>query len=77
MNGQTLGWDPFEADVSGSTAEVEVIISRRNTFGPLHDTERYRYWNTPAHWVTEGYEFEPNPVLHPSGLLAAPMLAFK
>ncbi len=77
INGQTLGWDPFEAEVSETTAQVEVIMSRRNTFGPLHDAERYRYWNGPDHWITEGDEFEPHPVLHPSGLLAAPMIKRK
>ena len=69
---QVLGWDPFEAEVSGDVAEVEIVLSRRNTFGPLHDAEKERYWNWPGHWITEGDEFEPNPVLIPSGLLAAP-----
>jgi len=77
INGQTLGWDPFEAEVSETTAQVEVIMSRRNTFGPLHDAERYRYWNGPDHWTTEGDECEPHPVLHTSGLLAAPMIKRK
>ena len=58
--------------VSGAVAEVEIILSRRNPFGPLHDAEKERYWNWPGHWITEGDEFEPNPVLIPSGLLAAP-----
>lgn len=74
INGKLLGWDPFEADVSGTNAEVEVVLSRRNTFGPLHDAKSYRYWNTPDHWITSGEEFEPNPVLQPSGLLAPPLL---
>jgi len=36
---QILGWDPFEADLSShdQEVEVEVILTRRNTFGPLHD----------------------------------------
>ncbi|MEM0965354.1 MAG: glycosyl hydrolase [Verrucomicrobiota bacterium] len=77
INGQVVGWDPYEAEVSGATVEVEVVVDRHNTFGPLHDREQNRYWNSPALWVTEGDEFDPSPVLHPSGLLAAPMIACK
>ncbi|MDQ8195970.1 glycosyl hydrolase [Coraliomargarita sp. SDUM461004] len=74
VNGQVIGWDPFEADVSGTSVDVEVILTRRNTFGPLHDAVEKRPRNWPQNWITEGEEFEENPVLHPSGLLAAPMI---
>ncbi|QHI70076.1 glycosyl hydrolase family 2 protein [Tichowtungia aerotolerans] len=71
VNGQILGWDPFEAEVDGELAEVDVVLSRRNTFGPLHDTERVRPWNGPDHWLTEGAEYSDAPLLIPSGLLKA------
>jgi hypothetical protein len=69
VNGQILGWDPFEVDVAGDVAEIEVILTRRNTFGPLHDRLAPRDWTGPQHFVTEGAEFSPEPIIYPSGLL--------
>lgn len=74
IDGKVFGWDPFEAEVSDGKTEIEIILSRRNTFGPLHDAIKGRYWSNPDAWITEGDEFEPNPVLLPTGLLEAPML---
>jgi hypothetical protein len=71
VDGQILGWDPFEAEVSGDTAEVEIILTRRNTFGSLHDTVQNRPWNSPDHWLTEGDEWSAEPILQPAGLLSA------
>jgi len=75
INGQLLGWDPFEAEVSGPVAEVEIILTRRNTFGPLHDTVKNRPWNGPDHWVTEGPECTTECILTPAGLLAPPQVS--
>jgi hypothetical protein len=72
INGHFVGWDPFEAEVRGDSASVEIILTRRNTFGPLHDSQRVREWNGPDHWMTEGDEYSPVPVLLPSGLLSSP-----
>ncbi|MEI8207347.1 MAG: hypothetical protein WCG03_10755, partial [Kiritimatiellales bacterium] len=72
VNGQLLGWDPFEADVSGDVAEIEIILTRRNTFGPLHDAVKGRMHTGPDHWLTEGADFSPKPILIPSGLLSSP-----
>jgi hypothetical protein len=74
VNGQLLGWEPFEADVSNciDTVDVEIILTRRNTFGPLHDTQDPRPWIGPWCFVTESNEFSPEPVLTPIGLLIAP-----
>ena len=74
VNGQVLGWDPFEAEVSGPVTEVEITLTRRNTFGPLHDTVKNRPWNGPDHWLTDGAEFSPEPVLIPSGMLSPPVV---
>jgi len=76
VNGQVLGWDPFEADISecGETVDVEVVMTRRNTFGPLHDCVEGRMHNGPDHWLTEGDDFSVDCVLSPSGLLASPLL---
>jgi hypothetical protein len=74
VNGQVLGWDPFEAEVCGKVVDVEIILTRRNTFGPLHDTVKNRPWNGPDHWLTDGAEFSPEPVLIPSGMLSPPVV---
>jgi hypothetical protein len=76
VNGQILGWDPFEADVSGCgrTVDVELILTRRNTFGPLHDVVKGRINTIPDHWRTEGADFSPEPCFIPAGLLAMPQM---
>jgi hypothetical protein len=72
--GQILGWDPYEADVSGGVADVEIILTRRNTFGPLHDAVKGRMHNGPDHWLTKGAEWSAAPILIPSGLLHPPRI---
>jgi hypothetical protein len=76
INGQILGWDPFEADVSGckGSVDVEVILTRRNTFGPLHDAVKGRMHTGPDHWLTEGSDFSLAPILIPSGMLFEPQI---
>ncbi|MCK5675913.1 MAG: hypothetical protein KAH99_02745 [Verrucomicrobia bacterium] len=75
VNGQVLGWDPFEADVSdcGTTVDVELVLTRRNTFGPLHDAVQGRLHNDPDHWLTEGDEFSEECILTESGLVENPV----
>ncbi|MDF7824515.1 glycosyl hydrolase [Pontiellaceae bacterium B12227] len=75
VGGKVLGWDPYEAEVSGESVDVEIVLTRRNTFGPLHDAVPDRIHNGPDHWLTEGPEFSRNPVLIPSGLLAPPLFS--
>lgn len=74
VNGQVLGWDPYEADVSGSegSVEVDLFLTRRNTFGPLHDTVKDRDHTGPYHWMTEGDEWSDDCVFVPAGLLSPP-----
>ena len=71
VNGQVLGWDPFEAEVAcaGKTVDVEVVLTRRNTFGPLHDAVQERYWVGPQHFITEGDEWSDECIFVPAGLL--------
>jgi len=75
VNGQVLGWDPFEADLSGCAGmvEVDVVLTRRNTFGPLHDTIGLdRGWIGPECFIAEGNDFSPACIFIESGLLEAP-----
>ena len=71
VNDQVLGWDPFEADISEcvDSVDVELVLTRRNTFGPLHDGVEGRMHNGPDHWLTEGEDFSEDCVLVPSGIL--------
>ncbi len=68
---QVLGWAPFEAELSGEDAvvDVEVVLTRRNTFGPLHDKVQDRYWVGPQHFITEGDEWSDECIFVPAGLL--------
>jgi len=70
--GQVIGWDPFEADISGcsETVDVEVVLTRRNTFGPLHDQVRNRSGIGPMHFTTVGDEWSDECVFVPSGILS-------
>jgi hypothetical protein len=76
VNGQILGWDPVKADVSNcnGSVDVEIILTRRNTFGPLHDALSPRDWIAPSHFITEGPDFAKECILTPLGLLSAPVV---
>lgn len=77
-----LLWPPYEADVTqavmeGSALEVDVILTRRNTFGPLHLLPTLAESYTPEHFITEGTAFSEAYCLIPSGLLQAPVLEIR
>jgi len=74
-----LAWDPYEVDVSDAidgsmSLDLHVYLTRRNTFGPLHQVPREAPSYGPGNWVTEGQAFSPAHVLWPSGLLEAPQI---
>ncbi|OUS72188.1 hypothetical protein B1748_25375 [Paenibacillus sp. MY03] len=74
-----IAWRPYEADVTsewreGETTQVEVVLTRRNTFGPLHEIPLYTIEYGPYSFVTEGDHFSNNYELIPSGLLEAPQI---
>jgi hypothetical protein len=71
-----MGWAPYQVDTVGmEQAILEVVLTRRNTFGPLHDNVKNRSHNGPDHWLTEGDDYSERPVLIPSGLLEAPTVS--
>jgi hypothetical protein len=69
-----LGWQPYEAELTEEEGgvEIDLVLTRRNTFGPLHQTPLHASHYGPPNWVTEGEQFSDGYVLLPSGLLEAP-----
>ncbi len=76
---QLIAWQPYRADVTegareGATIDLEVILTRRNTFGPLHQIPLRAGSYGPANFITEGDAFSSDYMLYPSGLLSEPEL---
>ena len=77
-DGQMAAWPPYRLDVTeaaekGEPAEVTVVLTRRNTFGPLHALPARMGAYGPMHWTTEGKSFTMEKyVLLPAGLTSAP-----
>mgnify|MGYP001124049852 CR=1 FL=1 len=75
-----IAWQPYKAEVTQmldgeSIIELEVMLTRRNTFGPLHLVPMRSGAYGPGHWVTGGAAFADDKyMLYPSGLLEAPEL---
>ncbi|HEY0829255.1 MAG TPA: hypothetical protein VGE40_14235, partial [Bacilli bacterium] len=73
-----IAWQPYSADITAETGadfiELDVVLTRRNTFGPLHLVPVHSLWYGPEQWVSEGEEFSLAYKLIPSGLLEAPRL---
>ena len=68
-----LGWEPYEADVTGAvrakeTIYVTVVGTRANLFGPLHETPRPAYACGPGNFVTGGDGWTDEYSLIDSGL---------
>jgi hypothetical protein len=70
---QTLGWDPYEADVTEAYRQklpisVTVVGLRANVFGPLHQTPNHVGSCGPGNFVTNGDRWTDNCSLLDSGL---------
>ncbi len=79
---QLIAWQPYQADVTedaakSNTLDLEVVLTRRNTFGPLHQVPLRAGAYGPGNWTTEGAGFSQNYMLYPAGLLQAPVLVTK
>ncbi|MFS0723843.1 hypothetical protein [Paenibacillus sp. 1P07SE] len=73
-----LPWEPYEAKITGNDAlEIEVFLTRRNTFGPLHQLPLHTAAYGPFNWITDGERFSNRYVLLPSGLLEEPQIILK
>jgi hypothetical protein len=71
-------WHPYEVDITeaiksnADKIELEVVLTRRNTFGPLHQIPLIAPGYGPANFITGGDNFSEDYMLYPAGLLAAP-----
>lgn len=75
----TLAWRPFKLDVTDIAADateliVELLLTRRNTFGPLHQWPARSASYGPDNFLTTGERWRDDYVLLPAGLLASPVL---
>lgn len=74
-----IAWQPYEADITNNLnmnkeLTIEVVLTRRNTFGPLHQLPIKASDYGPFSFVTEGDKFSSNYMLIPSGLLKEPVI---
>lgn len=77
---QTIAWPPYRAwleQTGGSTIALEVVLTRRNTFGPLHQRPLRAGAYGPGNFVTQGDDFSEDYQLYPAGLLLPPVLSWK
>jgi len=86
VNGRQAGiiaWQPHELDITDLVGEgenmigVEVISSRRNSFGPLHQAEPEDHWTGPLQFITTGDRWTDAYNLKPHGLLAPPVIEYR
>jgi len=74
-------WHPYEVDItdevkSGAKAiELEIVLTRRNTFGPLHQIPLIDVGYGPGNFTTGGVRFSDSYMLYPAGLLAPPVVS--
>ena len=74
-----LPWKPYEIDITdiierGSELKLDLILTRRNTFGPLHQIPLYAPAYGPNNFITEGEAYSKDYNLVPSGLTNAPKI---
>jgi hypothetical protein len=73
-----LAWEPNRVDITGDLAasrelELKVVMTRSNTFGPLHHFP-FPEVTAPPTYLSKGANFTNNYVLYPSGMLENPRL---
>lgn len=77
-----IPWRPYEADVTkelseAAELEVQVVLTRRNTFGPLHQVPLRSDGYGPGNWTTDGDGWAQDYQLYPAGLLEAPFISIR
>jgi hypothetical protein len=77
INGdKIIAWQPYEADVPGGAEvlSIETVLTRRNTFGPLHQIPLVCGGYGPGNFTTDGEDFSADYMLYPAGLLESVIL---
>jgi hypothetical protein len=74
-----IAWQPYRVEVSElvnreEEISVNLILTRRNTFGPLHQLPLRPWAYGPFSFVPEGDAFSENLTLIPGGLLGDPFI---
>jgi hypothetical protein len=86
VNGKTagvIGWQPYELDITDflengdNLLYLQLVSSRRNSHGPLHQALPEDPWTGPAQFVTEGERWMETYNLRQTGILAHPKLVVK
>lgn len=82
VSAQMIGWAPYEAEIAkewdcSGALSLEISLTRRNTFGPLHQIPLHARVYGPMNFITEGDQYAKEYQLVPSGLLAAPQICEK
>lgn len=77
-----ISWKPYEADIteelsSGDEILLETVLTRRNTFGPLHSVPAILPAYGPEAFITEEDKFSKDYMLIPSGLLSEPKISIR
>ena len=77
-----IAWQPYEADLTRAGLDdgpvrLDAVLTRRNTFGPLHLMPKRADAYGPDHFVTEGQAWSQTYQLYPSGLLKAPVFCVR
>lgn len=79
-----IGWQPHEVEITELVAgkseaqlAVELILHRRNAFGPLHTVEARPPWVGPGQFVTTGDQWQDAYSLVPAGCLTPPHLSVR
>jgi hypothetical protein len=66
----------FDATQGNTILRIDLTLTRRNLFGPLHQIPKESVMTAPVSYRTVGANYSREPQLYPSGLLAAPIIRF-
>ena len=67
-----IAFPPYECEMpagSNKTLDIRVVLTRRNTFGPLHQVPLVTSAYGPGNFVTEGVNYATEYNLYPAGIL--------
>ena len=66
-----IAFPPYKTDICNLSG-LEVVLTRRNTFGPLHQKPKHAWAYAPDNFMTEGSDWNPDYELYEQGLLKKP-----